>query len=100
MLRLRHMHANLEVPENQRELSLFELRSAADNRAAFVGVGDAVQVTSVVYRLTSPNTMAVEVQFAPDSKEKGFTMNYTREAFVRQAVGPTNTPAEQPKKSS
>lgn len=94
MLRLRHLHANLEVPENRRELSLFELKQAGDNRAEFVGVGDAAQVTGVVYRLTGPDTMAVDVNFAPDSKEKGFTMNYTREAFARQASAVIQEPAK------
>jgi hypothetical protein len=94
MLRLRHLHANLEVPENRREISLFELKQAGDNRAEFVGVGDAAQVTSVVYRLTGPDTMAVDVNFAPDSKEKGFTMNYTREAFARQASAVIQEPAK------
>jgi hypothetical protein len=94
MLRLRHLHANLEVPENRRELSLFELKQAGDNRAEFVGVGDAAQVTSVVYRLTGPDTLAVDVNFAPDSKEKGFTMNYTREAFSRQASAVIQEPAK------
>lgn len=78
-LKLRHLHGGLEVPANRAELSVFKLKSAANNRAEFVGTGKAEQVTSVVYRLVGPDELAVDVSFAPDSKEKGFTSNYTRE---------------------
>lgn len=79
-LRLRHLHGALEVPAKQANVSVFKLKAAADNRAEFTGTGDAEQVTSVVYRLVSPDQLAVDVAFAPTSKEKGFTSLYTRAA--------------------
>jgi len=76
---LRHLHSNLEVPEKRRELSEFELKSAGGNRAEFGGVGASAAVTSVVYKLVSPDVLEQTLTFAPDSKEKGYTLTYTRE---------------------
>lgn len=90
-LKLRHLHGGLEVPANRAELSVFKLKSAANNRAEFVGTGKAEQVTSVVYRLVGPDELAVDVAFAPTSKEKGFTTNYRREGELSFA------PPEAPK---
>jgi len=78
-LKLRHLHGGLEVPEKRKEPNIFRLVSAAANRAEFAGTGDAEDVTSVVYRLVNPNTLAVDVGFAPTSKEKPFTSTYTRQ---------------------
>ncbi len=78
VLRLRHLHAKLEVPERRKEVSLFRLVSAKDGRAEFAGTGAAEEVSSVVYRLDGPDTLVCEVTFAPGSKEKGFTSTYTR----------------------
>jgi hypothetical protein len=78
-LRLRHLHTNLEVPASRADVSLFTLKSAENNRVEFAGTGAAEQVTGVVYRLTGPHEMTVDVSFAPDSKEKGFSMKYRRE---------------------
>jgi hypothetical protein len=77
-LRLRHMHAALEVPEERKELSIFKLVSAGGNRAEFAGTGSAEEVQRVVYSLDGPDTLVVEVGFAPTSKEKGYTMRYSR----------------------
>jgi len=79
MLKLRHLHGALEVPATRKEPNVFRLKSASGNRAEFTGTGDAEEVTSVVYRLVNPNTLAVDVGFAPTSKEKPFTSTYTRE---------------------
>lgn len=77
-LRLRHLHGGLEVPKTREELSLFTLKSAENNRVEFTGTGKAEQVTAVIYRLKDQNTLEAEIQFAPDSKEKGFTTVYRR----------------------
>ncbi|MBL8990973.1 MAG: hypothetical protein JNJ48_05265 [Phycisphaerae bacterium] len=79
VLRLRHLHALLEVPERRREISNFRLVSAGGNRCEFAGTGASAQVVSVVYRLDGPETLVVEVAFAPESKEQGYTMRYRRE---------------------
>lgn len=78
-LRLRHLHAQLEIPKGREEISLFKLVKAENNRAEFAGTGKAAQVTSVVYRLDGPDVLLSEVSFAPDSKEKGYTLRYVRE---------------------
>lgn len=78
-LRLRHLHSGLEVPASRKDPSIFRLVKAGDNRAEFAGTGNAEEVTSVVYRLVDQNTLAVDVGFAPTSKEKPFTSTYTRE---------------------
>jgi hypothetical protein len=77
-LRLRHLHGGLEVPKGREELSVFTLKSAENNRVEFTGTGKAEQVTAVIYRLVDEHTMEAEIQFAPDSKEKGFTTVYRR----------------------
>lgn len=78
-LRLRHLHTGLEVPEKRKELSIFTLKEAGNNRAEFTGTGKAEQVSSVVYRLESPDVLIQEVNFSPDSKEKGYSLRYVRE---------------------
>jgi hypothetical protein len=78
-LRLRHLHANLEVPANRPDVSVFTLKSAENNRVEFAGTGAAEQVTGVVYRLTGEHEMTVDINFAPDSREKSFSMKYRRE---------------------
>lgn len=77
-LRLRHMHAQLDVPDDRKELSVFKLVTAGNNRAQFTGLGKADNVTSVTYRLDGPETLVVEVAFAESSKEKGYTLRYLR----------------------
>ena len=79
VLKLRHLHGGLEVPEKRKDLSVFKLVSAANNRAEFAGTGAAEDVQSVVYRLTAEGQLAAEIGFAPTSKEKNFTTLYTRE---------------------
>jgi hypothetical protein len=78
-LRLRHLHGALEVPSSRTEPNVFRLVNASNNRAEFAGTGDAEEVTSVVYRLVDANTLAVDVGFAPTSRDKPFTSTYTRE---------------------
>lgn len=77
-LRLRHMHRALEVPETRKNISIFKLKEAVGGRVEFTGTGDAEQVTGVVYRKVDDNTLAVDISFAPTSKEKGFTSTYKR----------------------
>lgn len=79
-LRLRHLHGQLDVPKNRPNVSVFRMVSAGNNVAQFAGTGEAEQVTAVIYRLIDANTLESEIQFAPDSKEKGFTTRYTRES--------------------
>lgn len=79
MLRLRHLHSALEVPDNQREVSVFRLESAVQQRAAFAGTGAAQQVQRVEYALASPSTLTMSVEFAPGSGERGYTLTYARQ---------------------
>lgn len=77
-LSLRHLHAGLAVPDNQKELSILTLGETGPNLAEFKGTGKAAGM-SVVYRLESPDHLIVDVKFPPDSKEKSYSMSYTRE---------------------
>ena len=81
MLRLRHLHGALEVPEKQSEVSIFRLVSAGNGRCEFAGtgVGEAAEVASVVYRADGPDALVMEVTFVPGGKEKGYSVRYTRE---------------------
>lgn len=81
VLRLRHMHSKLEVPEERKELSIFKLKSAGKNRAEFTGTGKAEGISAVIYTLSEDgNELSQELVFDPTkSKEKGFTTVYRRE---------------------
>lgn len=83
VLRLRHLHGLLEVPPERANLSIFKMKSAGENRVEFAGTGEAAEVTGVVYRLVGPDELAVDISFAPNSREKGFTSIYTREPGSR-----------------
>lgn len=78
LLRLRHLHAQLEVPEDDREVSVFRLVSAGQGRAEFAGTGAAADIARVVYRREGDDALLVDVTFAPGSREKGYSMRYTR----------------------
>lgn len=81
VLRLRHLHSKLEVPEERKELSIFKLKSAGKNRAEFTGTGKAEGISAVIYTLSEDgNELSQELVFDPaKSKEKGFTSVYRRE---------------------
>ena len=85
-LRLRHLHTGLEIAKGREEASDFMLKSAGNNRAEFSGIGKTAMVTSVVYRLVGKNQLVVETQFAPETKEKGFTSVYFREGSKESGV--------------
>jgi len=78
-LALRHLHSKLEVPENQKELSLFTLKSTAANQAEFAGSGVGEGMT-VTYRLDGSDKLVVDVNFPAGSKEKSYSMTYYRES--------------------
>ncbi len=77
-LRVRHLHGGLEVPAERARADDFGLVSVGKNTATFAGTESAVEVR-VTYRLLDKNRLAVEVGFAPGSKEKGFTSVYFRQ---------------------
>jgi hypothetical protein len=70
-LRVRHLHAALDVPEKQADVKMYKLVSAGGGRSA--------DVASVVYRLDGPNTLIMEVTYAPGGKEKGYSLRYAKE---------------------
>lgn len=80
VLRLRHMHGRLEVPENREDVSLFRLVSMTDSRVEFAGTAGAEGVTSVVYERTGPTTLQQSIGFSPESGEKPFITTYTLDA--------------------
>lgn len=80
VLRLRHLHGQLEVPDNQKEISVFALRSLAPARVEFAGTGSAEGVTAVIYELVDADTLRQTIEFDPvKTKEKPFTSTYVRE---------------------
>lgn len=80
-LKLRHLHTKLEVPETRKETSDFELQSTGFHRATFQGVGASKSV-SVEYRLVGFDELRVEVKFAPETGQQGFTSVYRRESSL------------------
>ncbi len=79
LLRQRHLHTKLEVPDERKEPSIFRVKSIGDGRAEFTGTGDAEGVSSVVYQRVNATTLTQTVSFDPaKSKEKPFTSTYTR----------------------
>jgi hypothetical protein len=80
-LRVRHLHAALDVPEKQADVKVYKLVSAGGGRCEFTGTaeGGSADVASVVYRLDGPNALIMEVTYVPGGKEKGYSLRYTRE---------------------
>ena len=80
VLRLRHLHGQLEVPDNQKEISVFALRALAPQRVEFAGTGSAEGVTAVIYERVDADTLRQTIEFDPvKTKEKPFTSTYVRE---------------------
>lgn len=77
LLRLRHLHGRLEVPEDREGLSLFRLVSLTKDRVEFTGTTGAEGVTSVVYERTGPTTLQQAIGFAPETGQEAFVTNYS-----------------------
>ncbi len=76
VLRLRHLHGRLEVPEGRAELSVFRLVSLTKDRVEFAGTSGAEDVVSMVYERTSETQLTQSVGFAPSSGQEGFVTVY------------------------
>ncbi|MEL6431048.1 MAG: DUF6265 family protein [Planctomycetota bacterium] len=76
LLRLRHLHGLLEVPEGRADVSLFELVDLAPGRVEFRGAGAAEQVSSVVYERTGPRSLEQSVGFAEGTGQAPFVTRY------------------------
>ena len=76
VLRLRHMHGRLEVPESRAAVSVFELVSIGPGRVEFRGTAEAMGVTSVVYERVDPTTLVQSIGFDPSTGEKPFVTRY------------------------
>lgn len=76
ILRLRHLHGRLEVPESRAKVSVFELVSIAEGRVEFRGTAEAMGVTSVVYERVDPVTLVQSIGFDPSTGEKPFVTRY------------------------
>jgi len=80
VLRLRHLHGQLEVPDNQKDISMFALRALAPRRVEFAGTGSAEGVAAVIYERPDDDTLLQTIEFDPvKTKEKPFTSKYMRE---------------------
>jgi hypothetical protein len=80
-LRVRHLHAALDVPPQQAEIKIYKLVSAGGGRCEFTGTaeGGSADVASVVYRLDGPDSLIMEVTYVPGGKEKGYSLRYSKE---------------------
>ncbi len=76
VLRLRHLHGRLEVPEGRTEVSLFTLQDLQPNRVEFVGTGEAKDVHSVRYERVSPSELVQSIGFAPETGQASFETHY------------------------
>lgn len=76
LLRLRHLHGRLEVPESRAETSVFELVSLTDERVEFRGTEGAKGVSSVIYERTDARTLVQTIEFDPSTGETSFTTRY------------------------
>ena len=76
ILRLRHLHGRLEVPESRPKVSVFELVSIAEDRVEFRGTAEAMRVTRVVYERVDPVTLVQSIGFDPFTGEKPFVTRY------------------------
>lgn len=76
ILRLRHMHGRLQVPESRAKVSLFELVSVEGKRVEFRGTEEAMGVTSVVYERLDDVTLMQSIGFDPSTGEKPFVTRY------------------------
>jgi hypothetical protein len=79
ILRLRHLHGALEVPDTDKDVQVFRLVSAGNNRAEFTGTeGKSAMIQSVVYTLEG-DELVQTVTFKEGSGEKGYSSRYVRE---------------------
>lgn len=77
VLRLRHLHGRLEVPDSREAVSLFRLVSQSHTRVEFAGTEAAAGVTSVVYERTGPTSLVQSIGFSKESGEKPFVTQYS-----------------------
>lgn len=79
VLRLRHMHRNLVVPEKRKAVNVFRLKELTDRRVEFTGTGDAEGVSAVIYELRGPDELVQTIEFDPaKTKNKPFVSVYQR----------------------
>lgn len=76
LLRLRHLHGRLKVPQGREELSIFALKSLSEDRVEFVGTGSAKDVHSVTYHRISPTELIQSIGFAPETGQDSFQTHY------------------------
>lgn len=76
VLRLRHLHGELQVPEGRGDISLFRLVSLTKDRVEFTGTSGAESVTSVVYERKSETELQQSIGFAPESGQADFVTRY------------------------
>lgn len=79
VLRLRHLHGQLEVPETRSDVSLFELVSIDPRRVVFRGVGASADVVAMSYERVDAATLVQSLEFAPDSGQPPFVTRYRRD---------------------
>lgn len=78
LLRLRHLHGQLEVPDGRERISLFRLTEISDQGVKFEGSGGAKDVESVVYERIGPDELVQAIHFAPETGQESFVTRYRR----------------------
>lgn len=76
VLRLRHLHGLLQVPEGSEDVSLFRLVSLEKDRVEFTGTTGAEGVVSMVYERRSETELIQSVGFAPETGQEAFVTSY------------------------
>ena len=80
VLRLRHLHGQLEVPDNHKEISVFALRALAPQRVELPGTRSAEGATAVSYARVDADTLRQTIEFElVKTKKELFTSIDVRE---------------------
>lgn len=79
VLRLRHLHGELQVPESRQDVSLFELVSIDPRRVVFRGVGESAQVVAMTYERVDAVTLVQSLEFDPASGQPPFETRYRKD---------------------
>lgn len=78
LLRLRHLHAKLEVPAKRAEPTVLKLVQADETSATFASLPGEAEPITVTYRLEDANTLSNTVTPAAGSKQQPYTIRSTR----------------------
>jgi hypothetical protein len=81
ILRLRHLHSKLDIPDDDRDVSVYTLKSVSKNRVEFAGTESSKGIIALIYTLSPDGqTLTQDIVYDPaNTKEKSFQSVYRRE---------------------